>query len=102
MRNRFYVESEFYCTACGSRGIPIQRRIGAEREAGHLKKIFCLKCQRETNHVECKPYTKYSHKDFLLEFNEHNFTKEGQRILSYGQLRDKLNKEGRLHSCLKS
>ena len=30
-------ESVFYCVACGRRGIPITRRRGAEREAGHLK-----------------------------------------------------------------
>ena len=95
--NQRYSESEFYCTQCGNRGIPVLRLKGSEREAGHLKNLFCLTCQKEQNHVECKPYTKYTHEDFLLEFNEGNFDKSGKRILTYGQLRDKLNKEGRLH-----
>lgn len=98
MKNQTYSESKFYCTQCGSEGIPILRRIGKEREAGHLKKIYCLKCKKEQNHVECKPYTRYTYEDFLLEFNEHNFTPEGTRILTYGQLRDKLNQEGRLYT----
>jgi len=93
-----YNESEFYCTQCGSRGIPVLRKCGNEREAGHLKKLFCLKCQKEVNHVECKPLTKYTHEDFLIEFEEKNFTPEGQRIMTYGQLKSKLNKEGRLHN----
>lgn len=93
-----YAESEFYCTQCGSKGIPVLRKRGQEREAGHLKKLFCLKCQKEQNHVECKSLTKYTHEDFLIEFNEKNFTKEGTRILTYGQLRDKLNKERRLYN----
>lgn len=98
MKNQRFIESEFYCTQCGSRGIPVQRKFGQEREAGHLKKLFCLKCQKEQNHVECKSFTKYTHEDFLIEFNEKNFTKEGTRILTYGQLRDKLNKEKRLYN----
>ena len=92
-----YVESEFYCTTCGNRGIPVQRRIGAEREAGHLKNLFCLKCGKECNHVECKPYTKYTYEDFMLEFTNGNFDENGKRIMTYGQLRAKLNEEGRLY-----
>ena len=51
MGKQSVVLSEFYCTKCGNRGIPIMRRKGAEREAGHLKRIFFLKCQKEWNHA---------------------------------------------------
>ena len=61
--------SSFYCTCCGNKGIPIARWRGAERNAGHLKKIYCLKCKKEVNHVECKMFSKYDYEDFLLEFN---------------------------------
>ena len=37
-KNQEITTSEFYCTKCGRRGIPIARRIGSQREAGHLKK----------------------------------------------------------------
>lgn len=91
MRNQRLIESEFYCTRCGSRGIPVQRKIGQEREAGHLKKLFCLKCKQDQNHVECKPWTKYTHDDFLVEMEYHNFDKDGNRIRTYGQLKELIN-----------
>ena len=88
--------SEFYCTKCGKRGFDIPRKRGQEREAGHLKRLWCLNCKEEHNHVECKPWTKYDYNDFLLEFNEGNFDEEGNRILPYGEFRAKLNKEGNI------
>ena len=80
-------ESVFYCVNCGNRGIPIMRRRGAEREAGHLKKIFCLHCQREWNHVECKYFSHYDYEDFLLEKTYDNFDENGNRKMKYGELR---------------
>lgn len=90
-RTKNTVQSDFYCTQCGSKGIPIQRRVGSAREAGHLKKLFCLKCHKETNHAECKPGSKYTYQDFLFEFNNHNFSGEGLRIHTYNELRSKIN-----------
>ena len=87
MGRQSVVLSEFYCTKCGNKGIPITRRRGAEREAGHLKRIFCLKCQQEWNHVECKSYSHYDYNDFLLEFEHSNFDNEGNRKMSYGELK---------------
>lgn len=81
------VLSEFYCTKCGNKGIPIMRRKGAEREAGHLKRIFCLKCQQEWNHAECKPFSHYDHEDFLIEFEYNNFDENGNRKMPYGELK---------------
>lgn len=85
------VQDEFYCTICGSQGIPIARQKGRERAAGHLKKLFCLKCNQETNHIECKPFSKYTYEDFLIEFNYGNFDKEGNRVRTYGQLKELIN-----------
>lgn len=79
--------SEFYCTQCGKRGIPVWRKVGSEREAGHLKKLWCIYCNKETNHVECKPFTHYEYEDFLTEFEYKNFTETGERKQSYGELR---------------
>lgn len=89
-----YTVNEFYCTSCGNKGIPIWRKRGAEREAGHLKRIFCLKCGKTVNHAECKPFSKYSYEDFLLEFENDNFDEEGNRKLPYGIFKDKMRKEG--------
>jgi hypothetical protein len=71
--------SEFYCTKCGKRGIPIVRRAGQQREPGHLKKIFCLNCQKETNHAEVRPFGAYNREDFEEEFRLGRFV-DGHKI----------------------
>lgn len=88
MGKNFNLDSEFYCTQCGQKGIPIVRKQGKEREAGHLKKLYCLKCGIQTNHAEMRAFTKYSFDDFKTEFEYGNFNEEGQRIRTYGQLKE--------------
>lgn len=56
MTRRNYTISEFYCTRCGTKGMPLARKMGKQRENGHLKKIYCLHCKMETNHVEIRPF----------------------------------------------
>ena len=87
MGKRNVVMSEFYCTQCGHKGFPIWRQTGREREAGHLKKIYCLTCGEQTNHVECKENTHYQYEDFKIEYEYGNFTEEGLRKQKYGELR---------------
>ena len=87
-------DDEFYCCRCGNRGIPIARKECRNREAGHLKKLFCIYCNKETNHAECKPNSKYSFNEFKLEFNYHNFDNEQNRIMPFGEFKDKLMREG--------
>lgn len=79
MRNRKREVSEFYCTCCGNKGIPIVRKPGQTREPGHLKKLYCLYCKTDTNHVEIRPYGKYYYEDFQEEFELGRFF-EGKRI----------------------
>ena len=33
--NKATTTSDFYCLKCGKKGIPIARKIGSQREAGH-------------------------------------------------------------------
>lgn len=91
---RIILTDEFYCTQCGNKGIPIVRQTGSERAAGHLKRIYCLKCQKETNHAECKPYSHYSYEDFKFEFENGNFDKKGNRKMKYGLFKNEMNKKG--------
>ena len=91
MGGKFTVDNEFYCTQCGKRGFSIPRKVGKEREAGHLKKMYCLNCHKEQNFVECKPFTKYDKEDFIVEFEYGNFNTNGKRIKTYGQLRSLIN-----------
>ena len=60
--------SEMYCTECGKKGIDIPRKVGKEREAGHLKSLYCINCKKVTNHAEVRPFGKYNKEDFLIEF----------------------------------
>ena len=48
------VEHNFYCIACGNKGIPLARKMGKQREKFHRKKLFCLTCGKEVNHIECR------------------------------------------------
>lgn len=71
--------SDFYCTNCGKKGMPIARKQGQERTSGHLKKLYCIYCQKEVNHVEIRLVGSYTYETFLQEFNSGIF-KDGQRI----------------------
>ena len=79
-RNQKTTTSEFYCTKCGRRGIPISRKIGQQREAGHLKKLYCIYCGEEVNHAEVSPFGEYNYENFKSEFELGRFLEEGTRI----------------------
>lgn len=87
--------SDFYCTKCSYKGIPIVRTVGQEREPGHLKKIFCLHCQQEVNMVEIRPVGKYTLDDFLIEYDNGNFTPDGNRIEPWGTFVAKIKQKGK-------
>ena len=67
--------SEFYCTKCGNKGVPIPRKASRHRERGHLKKLFCLHCKDNTNHVEIRPFD-YDKDEFLKDFKDGKFKEE--------------------------
>ena len=94
-----HTTSDFYCTKCGRKGIPIVRRAGQQREAGHLKKLFCLYCQEETNHAEVRPFGAYNVEDFKEEFELGRFV-DGQKtlvaeLMSCTNIKCKYNKSGK-------
>lgn len=68
-----------YCTQCGF-PFPILRTNKKIREPGHLKKLWCNKCKKETNFIEIRGFGKYTYEDFLIEFKYGNFSPEGERI----------------------
>lgn len=87
--------SEMYCTCCGKKGLNIPRKNGHYREAGHLKKLYCIYCQKECNHVEIRPFfTDYNLEDFKLEMQYGNFNENGERKEPYRVFRGKLKQKG--------
>ena len=74
-------ESDFYCTGCGQKGCPIFRKKGQERPSGHLKKLYCLSCKEEVNHIECKTYEEVE--TFKLNFKNGVYINEAEESVSY-------------------
>lgn len=62
-RHDSFTISDFYCVKCGEKGMPIARKMSKQREAGHLKKLFCIHCKMDTNHMEIRPFDM----DYTLE-----------------------------------
>ena len=81
---------QFYCVECGKKGIPVARSKSSQREKGHLKKLWCLNCKKETNHAEISK--NYPVEIFLYEYNNHNFI-NGNRINSADSMIKKYYKE---------
>lgn len=79
-KNQKMTTSDFYCTRCGNKGIPVIRKAGKQREGGHLKKLYCMYCKEEVNHAEVRPFGEYNYEDFKLEFNLGRFLKDGTKI----------------------
>ena len=86
--------SDFYCTQCGKQGIMIPRKVNAQREAGHLKRMYCLHCKQEHNFVEIRPFgMEYRYEDFLLEFENGNFGEDGLRKEAWKQFKRRFYNE---------
>lgn len=80
-----YTINDFYCTQCGNKGIPLARGLYLQREAGHLKKLYCAYCKKEVNFVEVKPKGPYTVEIFKTEFEKGNFDNMGNRKMTYRQ-----------------
>jgi hypothetical protein len=87
--------SDMYCTQCGKKNIPVPRKKSKERECGHLKKMYCIYCNKMTNMVEIRGFDcGYTLEDFNLEYTLHNFNKDGTRKLSWNEFKKHLNNGG--------
>lgn len=92
-------KSRFFCTSCGKEGIPIARFAEQQREPGHLKRLYCLYCKKEVNHVEIRPFGSYLLENFKEEYNLGRFV-NGQRtaikdLTSCKNLECPYNKDGK-------
>ena len=48
---RSFTISKFLCIQCDSSTF-LPRKLSKKKELGHLKKLYCLKCKEEVNHLE--------------------------------------------------
>lgn len=84
MSYRRYEEHNFYCLQCGRRGIPLQRDKGHRHEKMHRKKLYCIYCKTEVNHIECNTLDE-------IETFQKNYKKgvyEDEAIASVSYVRD--------------
>ena len=79
MRN--YSEHKFYCMNCGRVGIPLMRPDSRRHERHHRKKLFCLTCKTEVNHIECSNSDEIN--EFLTNFKEGVYKNEAEASISF-------------------
>ena len=74
-------EHDFYCITCGHKGIPLSRKQGHQHERFHRKKLFCIYCQQEVNHIECKNDEDVA--EFKRNFENGVYKDEAEESVSY-------------------
>ena len=81
MARRNYAEHSFYCINCGNKGIPLMRNQGFQHVGMHRKKLYCVFCKQEVNHVECK--TLDDVEEFRYNFENEVYKNEAEESLSH-------------------
>ncbi len=76
-----YAEHSFYCIKCGNKGIPLMRRQGFKHEGMHRKKLYCIHCKQEINHIECRTYEEVE--EFRLNFENGVYKDEAEESVRY-------------------
>ena len=74
-------EHDFYCIKCGHKGIPLSRKQGHQHGTFHRKKLFCIYCQQEVNHIECKNDEDVA--EFKRNFENGVYKDEAEESVSY-------------------
>ena len=91
-----YENHDFYCMNCGRKGIPLSRRVSLQHGKFHRKKLYCIYCKEEVNHIECR--TPEEVEEFKENFENGVYKDEAQDSLSYvrssGIRKDDLRQEG--------
>lgn len=72
---------DFYCMKCGKKGLPVIRPRNNQREKFHRKKLYCIYCKEEVNHIECCNDQEVN--KFLQNFKEGVYQDEAEASLSF-------------------
>ena len=78
-----YDRHDFYCMKCGKKGIPVQRKINHKHGKHHRKKLWCMYCKQEVNHIECRNDQEVQ--EFLENFAAGMYKEEVEESLNYIQ-----------------
>ena len=76
-----YETHSFYCMNCGMPGIPIPRKKSHKHSSFHRKKLYCLNCKTEVNHIECSSSDEIE--IFKTSFERGEYRNEVQDSLAY-------------------
>ena len=76
-----YEQHDFYCLKCGKRGIPLPREKGRNHEKFHRKRLYCLNCKEEVNHIECRTYNEIE--QFKEDFKNGVYVNEAEESVSF-------------------
>ena len=72
---------DFYCMKCGNKGIPLCRNVGHQHSKFHRKKLYCVYCREEINHVECR--NKLDVRKFKEDFEAGLFVEEANASVEF-------------------
>ena len=72
---------DFYCMQCGNKGIPLMRKDSLKHKDFHRKKLYCIHCKEEVNHIECK--TQDDVDKFKTDFENGVFVDEAEESISF-------------------
>lgn len=75
------IYTEFWCIRCGKKGIPIMRERNKLRGMGHRKKLYCVHCKAEVNHVETR--NPEEAQKFREDFEAGLYREEAEESITY-------------------
>lgn len=76
-----FSEHSFYCIKCGNKGVPLMRKQGYKHKRFHRKKLYCIHCKEEVNHIECQ--TDDEVYQFKMDFEKGVYTNEAEESVHY-------------------
>jgi hypothetical protein len=71
----------FYCINCGNKGIELMRKQGSLHGKMHRKKLYCIHCKTEVNHIECKTFEEVE--EFKINFENGVYEDEAKESLYF-------------------
>ena len=77
------IANDFYCMKCGNKGLDVLRKRGKQKEKFHRKKMYCLYCRIEVNHIECRNLIEIE--EFKEKFEAGEFIQEVEDSIAHIQ-----------------